>query len=237
MVAGLVLLIRPIKVAPMPISRDIAFFLVTLVLIEHAFDDEIFTYFETISLYKILEMQRFIPNWSRIYFQMQVFWLCMLCIWWCWWANIGMKTPPPRKAPQTTNAKWRQRHWIPALRPKSATRTKAHLHEQLTAYSHSQWNSGIKVASFSELCWCLRYDNIAWVSLTHRQKLFLPPPRIFSWWLACLHQAPIFILFRLIIPVVNGELPRNGWNRLLNSLQIVILPPACEYVLGGEQEN
>lgn len=37
-------------------------------------------------------------------------------------------------------------------------------------------------------------------------------------------QSPTALLLNLCIPVVDADLKINGWSKLLNSLQIIILP-------------
>lgn len=44
-------------------------------------------------------------------------------------------------------------------------------------------------------------------------------------------KVPITFVLLLVVPVVDYELPRHGWCKLLNSAQIVLMPMTVFYVL------
>lgn len=53
----------------------------------------------------------------------------------------------------------------------------------------------------------------------------------------CIIKAPINLFLTLVIPCVDETLPRNGWCKLLNALQVVLMPVAvlimkqCEFLI------
>lgn len=42
----------------------------------------------------------------------------------------------------------------------------------------------------------------------------------------CIIKAPINLCLTLVIPCVDETLPRNGWSKLLNTMQVVLMPVA-----------
>lgn len=46
-------------------------------------------------------------------------------------------------------------------------------------------------------------------------------------------QLPILLLLNISIPVVDNSLEMNGWSKLLNTLQIIILPLVIVFVSDG----
>lgn len=78
------------------------------------------------------------------------------------------------------------------------------------------WNKSGNIRRFLLI---LEVDSISICSMLFSQLTYI-------------YQAPAMILLRLIIPVVDETLLRKGWNRLLNSIQIIVLPIVCNFLLG-----
>lgn len=47
-------------------------------------------------------------------------------------------------------------------------------------------------------------------------------------------KSPIIVALRIFIPVVDYELEDCGWSKLLNCIQLVILPSILLYFLGKD---
>lgn len=50
----------------------------------------------------------------------------------------------------------------------------------------------------------------------------------------CIIKAPINLCLTLIIPCVDETLPLNGWSKLLNTIQVVLMP--CAVLLMKQRE-
>lgn len=48
-----------------------------------------------------------------------------------------------------------------------------------------------------------------------------------------LFQSPIALLLKIVIPIVDTNLEINGWSKLLNTLQIIILPMFLAFITQG----
>lgn len=47
-----------------------------------------------------------------------------------------------------------------------------------------------------------------------------------------LMKAPVLVFLKMVIPVVDYEIEGNGWSKLLNCIQIVLLPLILIYAIG-----
>lgn len=77
----------------------------------------------------------------------------------------------------------------------------------------------IKYTLWQQLLRTLRpYDETEWKSANFLMKGFL------------ILRAPILIMLKMLIPITDQEEEDSGWSRLLNCVQVVLLPSFISYV-------
>lgn len=89
-------------------------------------------------------------------------------------------------------------------------------------FTASEWTESNLITKLLRIvCVCI-YCPMA-VCRQHRAIVPYIIPRIFP----TIWQAPLQIILKLTIPVVDDTLPNNGWNRVLNSVHIITMPAFC----------